>query len=45
MGRKAFNRNKFLTKGVDNEGRRVERERERERETNKKRVNPLTPKI
>ena len=31
-GRKACNRNKFLTKGVDNEGRRVQRERERERE-------------
>lgn len=29
-GRKACNRNKFLTKGVDNEGRRVQRERERQ---------------
>lgn len=29
-GRKACNRNKFLTKGVNNEGRRVQRERERQ---------------
>ena len=29
-GRKACNRNKFLTKGVDNEGKRVQRERERQ---------------
>lgn len=29
-GRKVCNRNKFLTKGVDNEGRRVQRERERQ---------------